>query len=453
MGAGVARRALDRRDRLVDGQPVADDGIDDLENRPRDSDRAGAPGDEPRLAMGFEDDRRGHHAREARPGLARPVADHVELAEHVVELEPVLEDTGARAERRGHADRGAVGVDDRDVSRPGRLGAARSADPRAHISRRERGHERPRLRRRAGRVVLSPGERFQARADDPPATRRRRRREDDRLAELALERLARLDGVAHQILREIRQEERDGLGPRLLQEPEGRHQIACIDAAQSAVDPAPARVALEDRGEDLVEVDLRRIGRLYPPGELERRDEEALPGEPPSARLGLDEPGDESRDGDGRLADVEHLGRRPHEVDLDLLHLARVARRHGEEAVQERRRLPRLVEEGEAAAGGTGERALGDEGRERRGDGGVDRRAALAERPGSGIGRVSVSRRDSTAHAGERRTTVRARERDAPRRRRNPPLPHAYDGEASLCATLGACLAHRPMGLQSRSRA
>jgi hypothetical protein len=68
--------------------------------------------------------------------------------------------------------------------------------------------------------------------------------------------------------------------------------------------------------------------------------------------------------------------------------------------------MPRLVEEGEAAAGGTGERALGDEGRERRGDGGVDRRAALAERPGARVGRMPISRRDSTAHGGERRTTV-----------------------------------------------
>ena len=41
------------RDRLVDGQPVADDGIDDLQDRARKADGAGAPRHEPRPAFGI----------------------------------------------------------------------------------------------------------------------------------------------------------------------------------------------------------------------------------------------------------------------------------------------------------------------------------------------------------------------------------------------------------------
>ena len=80
------------RDRLLDGEPLTHDSGDDLQDRAREPHRPCAPDHEARRAL-VEHERRGHHARQAGAGIAVLRPDHVELAEHVVELEAVAEDT------------------------------------------------------------------------------------------------------------------------------------------------------------------------------------------------------------------------------------------------------------------------------------------------------------------------------------------------------------------------
>src|SRR6478736_7688147 len=78
-------------DRLAHGAAAGDDVVDRLQDRAREPHRAGAPDDEPRrIAVQHESGR--HHARQAIPRMSILGADHVELAEHVVELEAPGED-------------------------------------------------------------------------------------------------------------------------------------------------------------------------------------------------------------------------------------------------------------------------------------------------------------------------------------------------------------------------
>jgi len=90
-------RALDMdpwgADRVTDMRPTQD-SPGPLRDSPRETHRAGAPDDELGTAV-VEHERRRHHAREpvARRLLMRP--DHVELAEHVVELRAAPEHPGA----------------------------------------------------------------------------------------------------------------------------------------------------------------------------------------------------------------------------------------------------------------------------------------------------------------------------------------------------------------------
>ena len=189
------------------------------------------------------------------------------------------------------------------------------------------------------------------------------------------------------------------MGARLLEQSEGRDEVPRVDVPWDTVDPSSARLALEDRGEDLVEIALGRACGERATSELERGYEEPLPGKSPAAKVGLDKAGDEAGNRDGRLADVEDLRGGADEVDLDLLHLAGVARGDGEEAVEQRGARTWLVEQREAATRRPRERPFRNERRERRGDRRVDRRAALAERPGTGLGRVRIPCCDRATHA------------------------------------------------------
>ena len=143
----VHRLAVDvesrARDRLGDRQTMADDPRDDLEDRSGEPNRARASGDQPRLPLLVEHERRRHHAREPRPRLPRLEPDHVSLTQHVVQLEAVTEDAGAGAEGRRETDGGAVRVDDGDVrgsgrpcSRAVRRRTRRRAPASAHAPRR-----------------------------------------------------------------------------------------------------------------------------------------------------------------------------------------------------------------------------------------------------------------------------------------------------------------------------
>ena len=156
----MERRILDmqpgRVDRLGDGH-AAEHAPGDLGDRSGKPHRARASEDE-RGAGPTRGRRRGHHARRAaRPGLRSPRADHVELAEHVVELRAAAEDARPRAERRRERRRQCRRVDDGDVRRPGER-----ALPRALVGRRDRARL---VVQRAGRRArrATPGSRARSR--------------------------------------------------------------------------------------------------------------------------------------------------------------------------------------------------------------------------------------------------------------------------------------------------
>ena len=112
----------------------------------------------------------------------------------------------------------------------------------------------------------------------------------------------------------------------------------------------PART--EGSGQDLEEKRLGGLGLDAALSELERGDEEPLPWKPPASGVRLLEACEQPGHGDGGFPDVEHLRRRVAEVDDDLLHLLRPARRDGEEAVESDRLRSWLPEQDEAAARG-----------------------------------------------------------------------------------------------------
>ncbi len=124
---------------------------------------------EPALPMtssrpaGVEHECRRHHARQALAGRLLVRSDHVELAEHVVQLRAIAEDTRAGAERRRERGGHPRAVDDRDVRRP---------RERAGAERPVRVRDRARLVLEA-RVALLGEEREDA-LDHPAALRRRR---------------------------------------------------------------------------------------------------------------------------------------------------------------------------------------------------------------------------------------------------------------------------------------
>jgi hypothetical protein len=126
----VQGRALDVHargaDRLLDRQRVGHHVPRDLGDGAREADRARAPEHEAGTPV-LEHERRREHGGQARSLQARLVADHVQLAEHVVELCPAAEDARSGAQRRGERRGGARGVDDGDVRRAGERRRARAA--------------------------------------------------------------------------------------------------------------------------------------------------------------------------------------------------------------------------------------------------------------------------------------------------------------------------------------
>ena len=226
-------------DRLLDGKPLADDAGDHLEDRAREPNGARAADDESRLVV-REHERRSHHARKPGTRIAGLLADHVELAEHVVQLEAVAEDARPGAERRREGNRCAVAVDDRDVRRPGRARPARRAGRGRGVAGGERGRERARLGDGAADVVASPVEHRQTGLDDGPAARGRRHRQDERAADRRLERHAWLDLVPGEVLGEVREEQCERLGARVADQRQRRDEVTTVDPPRRAVDAAPA---------------------------------------------------------------------------------------------------------------------------------------------------------------------------------------------------------------------
>ena len=153
------------------GMAVADDAADDLERSPRAAARSRRCRRRAAAGPVVEHERRRHHARQPLAGWPRLGPDHVELAQHVVQLEAAPEDARAGAERRREPDRRAVAVDDRDVRRarrprcprrrrrrPPPIAAQRtrpSSEPARRVERVERRepglHDRSAERRRGSR--------------------------------------------------------------------------------------------------------------------------------------------------------------------------------------------------------------------------------------------------------------------------------------------------------------
>ena len=85
-----------------------EDGAGNLGDRAREADGAGAA----QASRGRRlETRVGVIMLGSRARHLRALADHVELAEHVVQLEAVAKDPRARAQRRGEGGHGAVAVD------------------------------------------------------------------------------------------------------------------------------------------------------------------------------------------------------------------------------------------------------------------------------------------------------------------------------------------------------
>ena len=135
--------------------------------------------------------------------------------------------------------------------------------------------------------------------------------------------------------------------------------------------------------------------------ESDRRLDEVGPLPRREATVDLLEPGQQTRDGDRALADVEHLRSGVAEVDDELLHLAEPGDRDAEEAVEHRRLAARLVHERETASGRPGRAAFGDERGECGGEKRVDRVPAVAQNTRAGLGRQRMTGCDRASHPGE----------------------------------------------------
>ena len=150
-------------------------------------------------------------------------------------------------------------------------------------------------------------------------------------------------------------------------------------------------------------------------GHLDRGLDQNAPREPSVSAMRRLEARDHARDGHGRRADQERLGRLAvPEEDVDRVHLPRprpfeaeTGCRH-EEIGEPCRPVARAVDEHEAAGGGAREEALGDGGCERGCDAGVDGVSALLEHPRSRAGGERVAGGDGALHAGPPRPAVRS---------------------------------------------
>ncbi len=132
--------------------------------------------------------------------------------------------------------------------------------------------------------------------------------------------------------------------------------------------------------------------------ELERGLDELRPGARREAAMHFLEACEQAGHRDRAVADVEDLCARVLEVDQHLVHLAEPLRRSREEAVEERRLAPWLVQEDEAAARGPGQRPLGDERREGGGKQRVDGVPSLAQNAPADFGAQRVAGRNRSTH-------------------------------------------------------
>ena len=137
---------------------------------------------------------------------------------------------------------------------------------------------------------------------------------------------------------------------------------------------------------------------------LERRLEQARPGQRAVRAVRRLEAGRRARNRAGRRADPEDLGGVAVEVDVDRLHVgrprpARAEAGDGDEEVEQPvAPVARPVDEHEAARSRARERALGDPGGECGGDAGIDGVAALGEDPGARLGGQRVPGCDRALH-------------------------------------------------------
>ena len=131
-----------------------------------------------------------------------------------------------------------------------------------------------------------------------------------------------------------------------------------MNAHGIAVDAATSVLAEQDSLEDQVEERARVVPLETFSRQRDGRIDELAPLPRRVATVDLLQPGQEPRNRDRALADVEHLRPGVAEVDEELLHLAEARGRHAEEAVEHRRLAARLVHQGEAATRRPGQWAL-----------------------------------------------------------------------------------------------
>ena len=142
-------------DRLAHRAAAGNHVVDRLQDRAREPDRPRASHDEARR-IAVEDEGWRHHARQAIPRMAILRADHVELPEHVVELEALGEDARAGPERRGERGRVPVTIDHRDVGRPCQRREARRPSVAGEQRLDERRGERVGVARSRAAIAASP---------------------------------------------------------------------------------------------------------------------------------------------------------------------------------------------------------------------------------------------------------------------------------------------------------
>ena len=248
------------------------------------------------------------------------------------------EDTRSGAEGRREPDRGAVGVDDRDVRRPGRASAACARRHRRTPAASAR--RRPLVRREASRAALRPSPSSTASPVWTTCAAERRRRRCSTTAfprrRLPAARARRL--VRARVRREIGKQDRNRLRRRRRGAAERRDEIGRVDRRRPrAVDTRPpssrCRIGTRISWRNAC-AGVASNGRA---ASSSAGMKSAAHGQATAPRVGLVETPHQPRHGDGRLADVEDLRRRVREVDHDLVHLAARAGRDGKEAIEDGR--------------------------------------------------------------------------------------------------------------------
>jgi hypothetical protein len=144
--------------------------------------------------------------------------------------DPSVDDRPTAAPSASTAETWVVPVGLKPVAAPG-LGPA-PPYPCDAVPRRERRGKRARVLDRARPVLGTLVQLAEPGLHDRPAERGRGCRENRRAGEVARERLSLLDGVGEQVLGEVGQEDRQRLGPRLPEEPQGREQLAGVDVTR-----------------------------------------------------------------------------------------------------------------------------------------------------------------------------------------------------------------------------